>query len=118
MDSVPDVSTATVLRAGPFELSPDERALRIDGEIVAVTRREFQLLHLLFEDAGKPVWRDPLQREIWGEPGARPPGPLARRLRPKAVRQARRRGPAMVMHPHALRRRLSLRARAPGPGRA
>ena len=62
------MTVATELRAGPFELSPDEHALRVDGEIVALTRREFQVLHLLFLYTGKPVPRERIQREIWGEP--------------------------------------------------
>lgn len=42
------------------------REVRVDGEAVALTRKEFALLSLLLRNAGRVVTQPQLLREIWG----------------------------------------------------
>jgi DNA-binding response OmpR family regulator len=54
------------LRQGPFELLPRERALRRGGEPLALTLREFDLLHFLMRHPGAAFGREELLRRVWG----------------------------------------------------
>jgi DNA-binding winged helix-turn-helix (wHTH) protein len=57
----------TLLRFGPFEADIEERTLRRDGKVVALTPREFDTLRVLLENAGQKVFKDKLVKEIWGK---------------------------------------------------
>ncbi len=56
----------TPLRLGPFELRPRERALSRTGEPIALTLREFDLLHFLMRHPGQAFGREELLRRVWG----------------------------------------------------
>jgi len=59
-------SAADVLRGGPVLLDRGAHEVRLDGALVAVPPREFRLLALLLEQAGRVVPRETLLREVWG----------------------------------------------------
>src|SRR4051812_37964568 len=64
-----DQSTATTaLTLGPLELDPDGHATRLDGELLDLTRTEFELLHLLLRNRGRAFSRAYLHHTVWGEP--------------------------------------------------
>ncbi len=55
-----------VLRGGLVLLDRAAHEVRFDGAIVSVPPREFRLLALLLEQAGRVVPRETLLREVWG----------------------------------------------------
>ena len=64
-----DQTTAdTALRLGQLELDPDGHATRLDGELLDLTRTEFELLHLLLRNRGRAFSRAYLHHTVWGEP--------------------------------------------------
>lgn len=62
--SAPDV-TQEISDSDPFEFDLRERELRVNGEKVAVTEREFDLLAYMFRRAGRIVSRQMLLTEVW-----------------------------------------------------
>ena len=54
------------LRLGPVAVDPDRHLVQVDGEDVALTRKEFQLLRLLLERRGTVLTRDQLLNTVWG----------------------------------------------------
>ena len=54
------------LRLGPVAVDPDRHTAQVDGEDVALTRKEFQLLHLLLERRGTVLTREQLLNTVWG----------------------------------------------------
>jgi two-component system OmpR family response regulator/two-component system response regulator QseB len=58
-----------VLRHGEVELDPAARAVVRAGEPVTLTAREFDLLHLLLDNAGRVLTRRVLEEQLysWGE---------------------------------------------------
>jgi two-component system phosphate regulon response regulator OmpR len=57
---------AKVVRFGPFELNFANRALKRNGELIALTTAEFSLLKILATNAGEPVSRDALAEGAHG----------------------------------------------------
>ena len=55
-----------VLRAGPLSLDPDRHQVSVNGEQVALTRREFDLLRYLLENQGRVISRESLLDHVWG----------------------------------------------------
>lgn len=55
-----------VLEAGGVQLDPDRHLVFIRGEDVHLRRKEFELLSLLMENAGRVLTRDILIDRIWG----------------------------------------------------
>jgi DNA-binding response OmpR family regulator len=55
-----------VQRLGEIELLPDERAARVSGKTVELTRKEFELLHYLLVNRGLALSRERLLEEVWG----------------------------------------------------
>jgi two-component system response regulator RegX3 len=53
------------LTAGDIELNPDTRAVTRAGEPVELTVKEFEVLRLLLERAGRLVRRNELMAEVW-----------------------------------------------------
>jgi len=51
---------------GGIELSPLERTVRIDGKLVDLTPKEFELLHYLLLNRGLALTRERLLEEVWG----------------------------------------------------
>ncbi len=58
--------TANKLVVGNIELDRQMNSLRLDGEEVELTRREFELSARLIENLGRILPRDLLLKEIWG----------------------------------------------------
>jgi two-component system response regulator RegX3 len=55
-----------VLAVGDVALDPDRHEVTIRGETVAMPLREFELLTLLLENAGRVLTRDTLISRVWG----------------------------------------------------
>ena len=67
-----EVSPSTVgqlrlLKVGPVELNLDGMAVRVAGRSVHMAPKEFQLLALLMENAGRLLTRRQLLDAVWGE---------------------------------------------------
>lgn len=60
--------TQDVLRCGRVELEPSARQVRLDGEAVVLSTREFDLLHALMLSAGRVLSREQLEQQLysWG----------------------------------------------------
>jgi DNA-binding response OmpR family regulator len=61
----PEHENATV-RVGPVVLDGASRELRVNGTLVVLPRREFDIAELLMRKVGRVVTRDELIRELWG----------------------------------------------------
>ena len=59
-------TAATELRFGPFRLDTTRRELRRGDHAVALTLREFDLLHFLARHPGKAFSRSELLQRVWG----------------------------------------------------
>ncbi len=55
-----------VLRHGPFELDAARHELRLDGQPVALTPREFAVMEVLIAAGGRLVTHADLLRRVWG----------------------------------------------------
>jgi DNA-binding response OmpR family regulator len=81
----------TRLVVGPLVIDPDQVQAFVDGRSLDLTPREFQVLYALAEQAGKPVPRGRLYREVWGYEmvhGDRSVDVFVRKLRQKLARAA------------------------------
>ena len=54
-----------VLVVGPISLDPTSREVRVSGELVELSRKEFELLHLLIAKAGAVVTREECLDSLW-----------------------------------------------------
>ena len=54
------------LKVGPIEIDRERRELRIEGDSVHVTTKEFELLAYLADHPGRIFTRDQLLTRIWG----------------------------------------------------
>lgn len=59
-------SANDVLRVGPFQFHRTNFEIRMDGERLDLTGKEFKLLAILIERAGQIVGRETLFRYVWG----------------------------------------------------
>ena len=60
------VSDTRVYEAGGLFLSPAKHIVRVNGEDVALTLKEFELLSYLLKNRGNVLTRDQILQEIWG----------------------------------------------------
>ena len=99
------------LVAGEIEIRADQFQAFVAGRSLNLTRREFELLQVLAEASGTG---DRARGDLPARLGLRdgPRRPLGRRLRPQAALQAPEALARLGLHPHPLRGRLPLRARA------
>jgi DNA-binding response OmpR family regulator len=56
-----------VIRAGPLVVDAALQDAVVDGKNVGLTPKEYQLLHILAERAGKAVSRETLIEKLWGD---------------------------------------------------
>ncbi len=56
------------IELGPLRIEPSSRRVELDGEEVALTQREFDLLAFLAARPGRVYSRDQLMESVWGEP--------------------------------------------------
>ena len=99
------------VEAGELEIRSDQFQAFVGSAAVDLTRREFELIQLLAGDAGRVLEREEIYQRVWGYAmahGDRSVDVFVRKLRQKLERAS----PRLALHPHALRRRLPLRARA------
>ncbi|HXG01865.1 MAG TPA: response regulator [Candidatus Binatia bacterium] len=83
------------LRVGAIALDPARHAVTVDGAAVALTPREFDLLHALMEAGGRVLSREHLLGRVWGyaraeEIESRTVDVHVRRLRAKLGSEGRR----------------------------
>lgn len=55
-----------LIRLSDFEIDLDRREVRRGNRTVELTTREFELLKLLAQNAGKPLSREVILRRVWG----------------------------------------------------
>lgn len=62
-------ATTSILTAGDLRLDTTSREVEVDGEPVALSRREYALLKALMEQPGRVLTRDTLEGKLyaWGE---------------------------------------------------
>lgn len=60
------VPAPDALEAGDIRLDPDRREVTVRGEQVHLPKKEFDLLELLMENAGRVVTRETLIDRVWG----------------------------------------------------
>jgi len=61
-----DASSSEVLEVGDVTLDPSRHEVVIRGDDVSLPLKEFELLHLLLENAGRVLSRDLLIDRVWG----------------------------------------------------
>jgi two-component system response regulator RegX3 len=65
-EAAPTADELDVLEVGDVRLDPARHEVVIRGEDVALPLKEFELLHLLLENAGRVLSRDLLIDRVWG----------------------------------------------------
>ena len=60
------VSSGKEYQIGCLELNPDKHVIKVNGEDVLLTLKEFQLLCYLAKNQGRVMSRDQILQEIWG----------------------------------------------------
>jgi DNA-binding response OmpR family regulator len=81
------------LRGGEVELDPRDRGVRVRGQLVPLTAKEFDLLHFLMAHAGEVFSRDDLLDAVWDRDFSGGPATVTvhiRRLREKIERDPSR----------------------------
>jgi DNA-binding response OmpR family regulator len=81
------------VRVGALEIDPVSRAVWVDGELVALSKKEWALLGALASDPTRVFTREELLCDVWGFPRATPTRTVdshASRLRAKLSRGGRR----------------------------
>jgi DNA-binding response OmpR family regulator len=61
-----DADAAGCLRLGPIELDPVAHFVRVSGELVHLTPREFELLKVMLSNQGRLLTKARLLRAVWG----------------------------------------------------
>jgi two-component system KDP operon response regulator KdpE len=61
-----DENRSLILRIGEVEVDTERRIVRKGNMAVHLTPKEFDLLHYLMKNAGKPVTHSQLLRAVWG----------------------------------------------------
>lgn len=80
------VPKADQYKTGGLELNDEEKTVTVDGEIVKLTRYEFQILRLLMMTPGKVYSIDQIYEAVWEEPNYNSDNTVAvhiRRIREK-----------------------------------
>lgn len=68
----PQRSVARVISRGPLLIDAGTREVRLDGRPVEVTRKEFDLLHLLASEPGAVISRRQLMAQVWDDSWSNP----------------------------------------------
>jgi two-component system response regulator RegX3 len=67
VNAVPAVERAERIDVGGLAVDFAARTVAVDGEVVLLPRKEFELLSRLTADQGKTVSREALMRDVWDE---------------------------------------------------
>ena len=67
----PAATTGAVLLRGPLRIDTSAREVSVDGRPIEVTRKEFDLLHLLAAHPDAVVPRKQIMRQVWGDSWSR-----------------------------------------------
>ena len=59
--------TASVLRIGGIELDDDAKTVRLDGEAVNLTPKEYDILRFLMQNPGKVFSPSEIYRRVWDD---------------------------------------------------
>ena len=62
-------SQPVTLRAGNLSLNTANREVRVDGQIISLTKTEFAILEVLLKRRDRVVTREALLEEVWGHNG-------------------------------------------------
>lgn len=62
----PAIALADVLTVGNVGLDPNRRAVAVAGELIAMTRREFDVMELLIRNRGKVVSKTSIDEKVYG----------------------------------------------------
>jgi two-component system KDP operon response regulator KdpE len=62
----PNADASGCLRLGPIELDPVKREVRVSGEAVRLTPREYELLKVMMSSKGRILTKARLLRAVWG----------------------------------------------------
>ncbi|MDQ7065893.1 MAG: response regulator transcription factor [candidate division KSB1 bacterium] len=57
---------SAIMRFNGLEINPDHFSVRVDGQEIKLTKKEFQILEYLARRAGRVVTREALLDHIWG----------------------------------------------------
>ena len=60
------ISQETEYRLGELYVNPDRHEVRVQGQTVSLTYKEFELLCLLLENKGRVLGRDTILDRVWG----------------------------------------------------
>ena len=58
--------SASVLEVGDVRLEPESHEVFVRGDLVTLPLKEFELLEVLLDNAGRVVTRDSLIDRVWG----------------------------------------------------
>ena len=61
-----DTEDATVIRHGSLVIDLERYKVTVDGEVVDLTYKEYELLRFLASNPGKPFTREALLNQVWG----------------------------------------------------
>jgi two-component system response regulator RegX3 len=64
--NVEDVDDSPVVQAGPVRIDPDRHEVEVNGTVVSMPLKEFDLLEYLVRNAGRVLTRGQLIDRIWG----------------------------------------------------
>jgi two-component system, OmpR family, response regulator VicR len=61
-----EAAESAPIQVGSLQVDPMRRQAAIDGRALTLTEREFELLHTLARNRGRPLHRDQLFEAVWG----------------------------------------------------
>jgi two-component system response regulator RegX3 len=64
--NVEDFDDSPVVEAGPVRIDPERHQVQVDGQVVSMPLKEFDLLEYLVRNAGRVLTRGQLIDRIWG----------------------------------------------------
>jgi two-component system response regulator RegX3 len=64
--NIDDIDDSPVVEAGPVRIDPERHQVQVDGQVVSMPLKEFDLLEYLVRNAGRVLTRGQLIDRIWG----------------------------------------------------
>ncbi len=59
-------SSQDIIEIGPYQIDPQSRSLRVEGEAVKLTDKEFELANYIFNRIGRLLSRNQILASVWG----------------------------------------------------